>query len=127
MIMVLAPLACLRFCELQRALVQQQPSWLEEMARLHALSLDQRQAQQSHQHADGHDMPLSHVKDLLTGVTEFVPAEGGPSIAILALLWAFAMLLRCTDTGCDPPVRLCACGALRGHSLLPVVCTRKHV
>ncbi len=93
-IVILAPLACLRFCELQRALAQQQPSWLAEMARLHALGLDQRRPQQPHQHANGHDMPPSRVRDLLASVTEFVPAEGGLSVAVLAMLWLFALLLR---------------------------------
>jgi len=96
-VVVSAPLACLRFCELQHVLAQQQPSWLAEMARLHALGLDQRRAQQLHQHADGHDMPLSRVRELVTSVTEFVLAEGGLSAGVLALLWTFALLLRSTQ------------------------------
>jgi len=93
-VVVLAPLACLRFCELQHVLAQQQPSWLAEMARLHALSLDQRRAQQPHLHADEHDVPLSRIRELLTSVTEFVLAEGGLSAGMLALLWTFALFLR---------------------------------
>ena len=70
-IILTAPMACVRFCELQRDLARSRPS-LVEMARLHALSLSERKAPHPHSHSDDGYAPLARLKQMVSSVTEFV-------------------------------------------------------
>jgi len=72
-IILTAPMACVRFCELQRDLSQSQVS-LAEMARLHALTVAERKAQ-DYPHSDDH-APLARLKRMVSSVTEFVLIPG---------------------------------------------------
>jgi hypothetical protein len=69
-VILTAPMACVRFCELQRDLARPRVS-LAEMARLHALSLSERKTQQPHSHSDDH-APLARLKQMVSSVTEFI-------------------------------------------------------
>jgi len=111
--MLLAPLACLRFCQLQSILAQRQSSaWLAEIARLHALNLDEREAQQPHQQDDCHHAPLSRIRHLVLSVTEFLLVEGGLFQVVVVLLWMVTLSLRLVQPPLcvpKPPPRPLAC------------------
>jgi hypothetical protein len=94
-IVLLAPIACVRFCQLQSVPMRRSSAvWLAEIARLHALRLDEREAQQSHHHAGDHHAPLSRIRQLVLSVTEFMLTQyEWPGVMIIGL-WMMLLMLR---------------------------------
>ncbi len=69
-LVLIAPLLCVQFCELQRYIARPQISFAE-MARLHALSLSERKSQHTHHPGDDR-APLMRLKQMVNSVTEFL-------------------------------------------------------
>jgi hypothetical protein len=94
-IVLLAPIACVRFCQLQSVPMRRSSAaWLAEIPRLHALRLDEREAQQSHHHTGDHHAPLSRIRQLVLSVTEFVLTQyEWPGVVIVGL-WMMLLMLR---------------------------------
>ena len=94
-IVLLAPIACVRFCQLQGVPMRRSSAaWLAEIARLHALRLDEREAQPSHHHTGDHHAPLSRIRQLVLSVTEFVLTQyEWPGVVIVGL-WMMLLMLR---------------------------------
>ena len=94
-IVLLAPIACVRFCQLQSVPMRRSSAaWLAEIARLHALRLDEREAQPSHHHTGDHHAPLSRIRQLVLSVTEFVLTQyEWPGVVIVGL-WMMLLMLR---------------------------------
>ncbi len=105
-----APLLCVQFCELQHHIARPQVSFAE-MARLHALSLSERQSQQrTHHHSDDR-APLMRLKQMVNSVTEFLLTLGlvfGASIAALRPAILHLHLSQPVLAVPTPPPRLCA-------------------
>jgi len=94
-IVLLAPIACVRFCQLQSVPVRRSSAaWLAEIARLHALRLDEREAQPSHHHAGDHHAPLSRIRQLVLSVTEFVLTQYEWPGVIVVGLWMMLLMSR---------------------------------
>ena len=102
-IVLLAPIACVRFCQLQSVPVRRSSAaWLAEIARLHALRLDEREAQPSHHHAGDHPhhhagdhhAPLSRIRQLVLSVTEFVLTQYEWPGVIVVGLWMMLLMSR---------------------------------
>ncbi len=112
-IVLLAPIACVRLCQLQSVSMRQSAAvWLAEIARLHALRLDEREAQQSRHHAGDHHAPLSRIRQLVLSVTEFVLTQcEWPGVVVVGL-WTMLLLLRLAQPILrvpEPPPRRLVC------------------
>lgn len=91
-LVLVAPMMCLQFCELQRHVVRP-PISLAEMARLHALSLSERKSQHTHhQHSDDR-APLTRLKQMVNSVTEFLLTFGVATGTAVVALQAVVLLL----------------------------------
>ena len=112
-IVLLAPIACVRFCQLQSVPMRRSSAaWLAEIARLHALRLDEREAQPSHHHTGDHHAPLSRIRQLVLSVTEFVLTQyEWPGVVIVGL-WMMLLMLRPAQSLLlvpEPPPRRLVC------------------
>lgn len=107
-LILVAPLLCVQFCELQRFIARPQVS-LAEMARLHALSLSERKSQQ-HTHHHGDDRaPLMRLKQMVNSVTEFLLTLSlaiGTSAAVLRFVILRLRLSQPALAVPKPPPRL---------------------
>lgn len=94
-LILVAPMLCVQFCELQRFIARPQIS-LAEMARLHALSLSERTSQHTHHHHNDDRAPLMRLKQMVNSVTEFLLALG-IAIGALVIVLRFAIPLLYLD------------------------------
>ncbi|MFN4294121.1 MAG: hypothetical protein ACK4JD_08315 [Thermoflexales bacterium] len=108
-LVLIAPLLCVRFCELQRHIARPRIT-LAEMARLHALSLSERKSQQ-HTHDHGDDRaPLMRLKQMVNSVTEFLLTLSlaiGASAAVRRFVILRLRLSQPALAVPTPPPRLC--------------------
>lgn len=86
--MLMAPLLCVRFCELQHMTAVRPERSPAELARLHALGHHEREAE-SRAH---HRALLNRLKQMVVSLTEFVLMTAIASGVVVAVLWAPACL-----------------------------------
>jgi hypothetical protein len=104
-LILIAPLLCVRICEVRAAVAAQTPITREEMALRHAPGhLHTSRTQNNAPHA-----PLSELQKLVKAITEYLPAKFSyvaPVIVMLLIAASFGWLYRTPAKVITPPPRL---------------------